>query len=130
MGEKIHPEESCTVICDWILGRRHSRECLERIKRESNEEFAQWVVLVRAYKEARLSFEKDRLIALSGLAKRIREKLGLTYAWGMWVEHLPRALMWETEAVGCRTQRWRASTLSWASIDIDESKVTYSNSVY
>jgi hypothetical protein len=32
------------------------------------------VVLVRAYTEARLSFEKGRLIALSGLAKRIREK--------------------------------------------------------
>ena len=40
----------------------------------SNEEFGQRVVLVRAYTETRLSFEKDRLIALSGFTKKNKGK--------------------------------------------------------
>ena len=59
------------------------KRTLREDKGGSNEELTQRVVLVRAYTGTRLSFEKDRLIALSGFTKRIWEKLGLTYAWGM-----------------------------------------------
>ena len=71
-------------------GKAPFERMLRGDKGESNEEFAERMVPARAYTEVRLSFEKDCLIPLSGLAKRMREKLGLTYSWG---RTSPRALM-------------------------------------
>lgn len=77
-----------------------------------------WENIVRQYKETELTFTKDRLPALAGIAKRYGKQHGKTYLAGIWKEDLPGALIW---VVGIGDARPRplqhvAPTWSWASL--------------
>lgn len=49
---------------------------------------------VEGYAEQQLTFEKDRLPAIAGLAKRVSELTGYTYKAGLCAEDLVRGLAW------------------------------------
>jgi hypothetical protein len=84
-----------------------------------------WNVIVKAYSETLLTVPGDKLIALSGIAKRMKPSLNNdTYVAGMWRRHLESALVWHVKKHGkvdgspsCRPTPYRAPTWSWASVD-------------
>lgn len=77
-----------------------------------------WRVLLRQCSGRKLSEEKDRLVAISGLAQKFNgHGLGRYFA-GIWENDMPQALTWwsrpDTECR--RTHSYVAPTWSWASI--------------
>ncbi|RYP08513.1 hypothetical protein DL764_001844 [Monosporascus ibericus] len=54
-----------------------------------------WQKLVEAYSARSLTYETDRLPALSGVASRVHRQLGFRYLAGLWKEGLPANLCWE-----------------------------------
>jgi hypothetical protein len=79
---------------------------------------------VRLYSAANLTFGKDKLPALSGVARLGYNETGDQYLAGLWKEQLEEQLCWDRGGnLGAKasTMRprppWRAPTWSWASID-------------
>ncbi|KIX98662.1 uncharacterized protein Z520_05963 [Fonsecaea multimorphosa CBS 102226] len=76
----------------------------------------------RQYTAADLTFEKDRLVALAGIAGVIQRRTGMTYVAGLWKEFLPMDLMWRKMDVPVPGQKrldplpWKAPSWSWASV--------------
>ncbi|RYP07532.1 hypothetical protein DL765_009130 [Monosporascus sp. GIB2] len=54
-----------------------------------------WQKLVEAYPARSITYETDRLPALSGVASRVHRQLGFRYLAGLWEEGLPANLCWE-----------------------------------
>jgi hypothetical protein len=79
-----------------------------------------WEYLVRSYSCLDLSYEDDKLPALSGVAQLIQRTTNDTYLAGMGKRQLPMSLCWLTSAqssLTTRPRRWRAPSWSWASLD-------------
>ncbi|KAJ9663998.1 hypothetical protein H2198_000501 [Neophaeococcomyces mojaviensis] len=78
--------------------------------------------VIREYTAAELTFEKDRLVALAGIAGVIQKRTGMTYVAGLWKELLPMDLMWQNMDPPVAGQKhlkpmpWKAPTWSWASV--------------
>ena len=53
-----------------------------------------WYNLVQTYVKRHLTFEKDRLPAIAGIAKIMGELLGYSYKAGLWDQDLVRGLAW------------------------------------
>jgi hypothetical protein len=93
-----------------------------------------WYQIAESYSALSLTKpEKDRIVALAGVAKEFREgvmredlermdgissiKCGQEYVSGLWLRDLHRALLWERKSDECRPQRNEGfPTWSWASI--------------
>ena len=92
-----------------------------------------WFGTVQDYSQRKLTYGKDKLIALSGLAHDYaeREQRG-KYAAGLWEVDMPSALLWRThqyppdmsQAINAdpclppqRPSAYRAPSWSWASVD-------------
>ena len=85
-----------------------------------------WPRLVEEYTQRKLTVGKDKLPALSGLARDIATRTDNSssedYIAGMWSESLKTDLLWESswddpDHLPKRPSEWRAPTWSWASID-------------
>ena len=85
-----------------------------------------WPRLVEEYTQRKLTLGKDKLPALSGLARyiatRTQDSTSEDYIAGMWSESLKTDLLWESswddpDHFPRRPSEWRAPTWSWASID-------------
>lgn len=75
-----------------------------------------WWRVVEQFTSRRLSFESDKLIALSGLAQRFGAKLG-PYAAGLWLkEDFVWSLSWRPRFTSTRPSTYTGPTWSWASI--------------
>ena len=79
-----------------------------------------WLEVVARFAALRLSYESDRLPALSGVASRFQGSLLKTYVAGMWKEDLLRGLLWHVGFNWISSSRrplpLRAPTWSWASM--------------
>lgn len=81
-----------------------------------------WGDLVEYYSRCALSFERDKLVAISGIAQEIQQAVEDEYLAGMWRSELAHSLLW---VVGGRSDNTRAGrprplrapSWSWASID-------------
>lgn len=81
-----------------------------------------WRKTVREYVELDLTYESDRLPALSGLAKHIQKEYGRgKYLAGLWDDSLLEDLMWwvreEDVQNARRPKEWRAPSWSWAAVE-------------
>ncbi|CZR69817.1 uncharacterized protein PAC_19717 [Phialocephala subalpina] len=84
-----------------------------------------WCSIVTTYTRARLTYPKDRLVAISAVAKEtkrildsgLREKC--TYLAGLWSCHLAEQLLWyvRLDSGAIRPPGYRAPSWSWASVD-------------
>jgi len=95
-----------------------------RLFGEGSVEFAEasssWYDLIDVYSRLSLTFESDKLLAISRLASRAANTLGKTYLAGLWKEDLPHCLLWQTEGVSRRLKAdYHHPTWSWASIRSD-----------
>jgi hypothetical protein len=81
---------------------------------------ALWEDLVARYTARQLTFGKDKLPALSGLARRMQGRLQSDYIAGMWKNNLIANMCWEVDRE-FRTQaapsEYRAPSFSWVSVD-------------
>jgi hypothetical protein len=58
-----------------------------------------WLEIVKAYFQLRLTYETDRLPALSGIASHLATLFNTSYVAGLWKEDLLRCLLWEKRVV-------------------------------
>lgn len=93
-----------------------------------------WTYIVWKYSLCDLTKAEDKLIALSGLAQRIRERTGFQYLAGLWLPNILYDLMWYTASYsqGARSPDYRAPTWSWAAMDgpVTFSSHSFSNHEY
>lgn len=77
-----------------------------------------WRRIIGQYSTCALSFERDTLVAASGMAKAFARHLGEEYVAGLWRGHLLQELLWRrSRGDGARRHaEYRAPTWSWASI--------------
>ncbi|KAL8721178.1 MAG: hypothetical protein Q9181_007763 [Wetmoreana brouardii] len=91
-----------------------------------------WFNTVEDYTQRKITYGKDKLIAISGLAHRYHRDGRGHYAAGLWQADMPSALLWRvyqyppnlTQAVNAsprlpprRPETYRAPSWSWASVD-------------
>lgn len=81
-----------------------------------------WMKVVKAYMGCQLTFDDDKLIAISGVARRMAPSLGNEYLAGIWRQDMISQLLWTIE-LACQTSGHpsirlhnAAPTWSWASV--------------
>lgn len=80
-----------------------------------------WSGIVDHYSYGRVTFRKDKLVALSGVARRFARKFGTTYVAGMWKEELLNQLLWKTMDSYTESSFATETSIpswSWASVDV------------
>jgi heterokaryon incompatibility protein (HET) len=78
-----------------------------------------WDVIIEAYSQCKLTRPSDKLVAMSGLARRAYELLRCTprdYLGGLWRQGLPANLLWSA-VDGVKSDSYRAPSWCWASLD-------------
>jgi hypothetical protein len=88
-------------------------------KLASDDLIDQWQTIVFQYSNRGLSYDADRLPALSGLAQRFQIYNIGVYAAGLWEKHLHTQILWRSSAHGklrTRSSKYIAPTWSWASL--------------
>jgi hypothetical protein len=76
--------------------------------------------IVASYSRCNITFSRDKLVALSGLAKLMQQESGIEYVAGLWRKNLESQLRWQRTHSPGRRERpavYRAPSWSWASID-------------
>jgi len=72
------------------------------------------------YSRCSLTFQHDKLIAVSGLARLIHDKTSIPYFAGHWFPDerwFLSSLCWHRDSAGAKTREYRAPSWSWASQD-------------
>lgn len=78
-----------------------------------------WKNLVEDYSECALTYQTDRLPALSGLARTFAQQFGGSYAAGLWQDQMPCNLMWcplNQSSREINKGEYYAPSWSWASV--------------
>ncbi|MCJ1459362.1 hypothetical protein MMC28_009739 [Mycoblastus sanguinarius] len=83
-----------------------------------------WAAILEVYVASDITRPTDKLIALSGIAKKFQVVLGDAYLAGLWKENLERQLLWYVKKCrrwnglpSSRSETYRAPSWSWASVD-------------
>ena len=84
-----------------------------------------WNDLVQYYTRCNLTMSKDKLVAISGIVKRLQPLFKTDYLAGLWEENLLQQLLWHVDfhkevrrdLAGEERPEYRAPSWSWASID-------------
>jgi hypothetical protein len=77
-----------------------------------------WWKIVQLYSICNLTYSKDKLVALSGLAREIyNQNQENRYLAGLWRHGMEIQLCWKNRYRTSRPSRQRAPTWSWASVD-------------
>lgn len=94
-----------------IVGQLERSEYRESLRRRE-QSAALWQTVIRQYSSSNLTFEVDRLPALSGLAKQCRADYATSYIAGCWIDHIVESLLWSG---GCQTlaQEYLSPSWSW-----------------
>lgn len=128
-GRIIHFTEGEMIWeCPWEMtsedGHPIRNTCHSMIKEfqekrlEAPEKY--WRSLVRAYSGRRLSYSKDRLPAIAGVAEQYCKLTGQEYLAGLWRDSLPVDLVWSSwgwEEVDKPPRVLVGPSWSWASIE-------------
>ncbi|CAG8982676.1 hypothetical protein HYALB_00000954 [Hymenoscyphus albidus] len=78
----------------------------------------EWSEIVHIYSQCDLSFQKDKLVAISGIAERIFKATHDEYYAGLWKENFANQLAWHVQRTNHpRPLVYRAPSWSWASVD-------------
>jgi hypothetical protein len=66
--------------------------------------WSDWAEIVGQYSSAHLTSWEDRLVAISGIAKKLQTVLNDEYCAGLWKRRLVEDLAWKANGYGTRTQ--------------------------
>ncbi|KAK4182217.1 hypothetical protein QBC35DRAFT_457512 [Podospora australis] len=72
------------------------RSIRENLHCGSLEWYYDWIDIVELYVKRRLTFDTDRLKAISGIAEYWQKRTKDRYVAGLWMSHLPTGLLWAT----------------------------------
>jgi hypothetical protein len=81
-----------------------------------NDVYKAWHLLRDIYVGTLVTYEKDKLVALSGIARSFQQLLGDQYLAGLWRRTLVYDLLWSVPKPRKRTA-YRAPSWSWASME-------------
>ncbi|EXL71455.1 hypothetical protein FOPG_12839 [Fusarium oxysporum f. sp. conglutinans race 2 54008] len=96
-----------------------------------NEEGLPWSLIAEQYSQQDLTYEQDRVVAISGLAKVISTLSGDTYFIGIWLESWMTGLLWEPDQAKDRPHRPKPSQTNSTSMVLPSwSWLSFSGSVY
>ncbi|KAI6083048.1 hypothetical protein F4821DRAFT_245538 [Hypoxylon rubiginosum] len=86
---------------------------------ESRDRVKNWTEIVEDYSERKLTYDTDKLAAMSGVASEIQNMTGNEYFAGIWKEDLLSQLLWKVRdpEYSICIQPYTAPTWSWASIN-------------
>ncbi|KAK0737990.1 heterokaryon incompatibility protein-domain-containing protein [Schizothecium vesticola] len=116
---------SCSVelmdAADVSLKKPFTRQLSESRPDSGDDSWALWSAIIQGYAGRSLTQGTDKLVALSGVARRLQESWNCRYVAGLWETSLVRWLCWSatesTHVLPPRPSPYRAPTWSWASID-------------
>ncbi|KAL2064515.1 hypothetical protein VTL71DRAFT_3652 [Oculimacula yallundae] len=82
-------------------------------------EQTKWLLIVLIYTQCSLTFGKDKLVAISGLAGRLSKDIGCKYLAGLWRRDLEHQLLWKVNKTYPAPKQgvMRGPSWSWASVD-------------
>ena len=86
--------------------------------------FVPWSHFVEKYALCGLTEDRDKLVAIHGIVKRIEKKTGDTFFAGHWMAQLPASLCWHVPRIQSvafevrRSRQWRAPSWSWAALNM------------
>ena len=91
----------------------------------SSQTFETWFELVQYYSKCKLTNSGDKLVAISGIVKRLQPLFKADYLEGPWRKYLLEQMLWHVEShigadrslAGERRPEFCAPSWSWASID-------------
>ena len=78
-----------------------------------------WKEIVTKYTRCSLTKPRDKLIAISGLAKTLQMAYGGEYCAGLWKSAIIGQLAWRVQRRVRRPDIYRAPTWTWASLDVE-----------
>lgn len=126
----IASEDNALLTSDqhWVAGARllfiglYRSTGLDDFHFSIDELLSIWYIrfVARVYSRCNLTFGRDKLVAISGLANLIHEKTNLPYCAGHWAHNGPRfidSLRWARDSSGTKAREYRAPSWSWASQD-------------
>lgn len=108
------PDEVYTLVDVEMIKALHG---IVVICSEGNNIQNTWYNIVGDYSSCQLTFAKDKLPALSGMASRFHSITKDDYLAGHWRIDLVQSLFWFSGPGASRVKAYRAPTWSWASID-------------
>lgn len=89
-----------------------------------------WPLIVRLYTRAKLTFPKDKLVAMAGIARAAREENGDQYLAGLWRQRIERELLWQLDRDVPRYQSKSDVAPSWSWASIENGEVDLNRSWY
>lgn len=100
------------------LGDDGHPKAIPKPKSVQEDPFRFWAEMVPFYSQRALTFPKDKLPAISGLARQVQRLTSADYIAGIWLQDLKRSLNWKLQDdVTTCPPTYRAPSFSWASID-------------
>jgi hypothetical protein len=111
--------ECRTLIASEDLPEGFPRKLVSPLVRRKGEFHWLWPDIARLYSAANLTFGKDKLPALSGIARLYHNETGDQYLAGLWRTKIEEQLCWRRWSSKPSAERplWRAPSWSWTSID-------------
>ncbi|KAI4281986.1 MAG: hypothetical protein L6R38_003278 [Xanthoria sp. 2 TBL-2021] len=76
-----------------------------------------WQLIVEKYSDSCLTKERDKLVAVSAIAREMKPLMQCRYLAGHWEKDLVLQLCWDTVSSAVRPTTFRAPSWSWASVE-------------
>ncbi|KAI1085427.1 HET-domain-containing protein [Whalleya microplaca] len=138
LQESILPTRAISYSTDelqWHCRSTRSCECQSKANvqqvtsifggQSQLETLGRWDKLVRIYTQRQLTYQEDKLPAISGISQLVHRQTGWRYLAGLWKDHLIYQLLWERnswhpfikDTDTSMPSRYRAPSFSWASVE-------------
>jgi hypothetical protein len=104
---------------DQYTSQRDQKRALFGHEKMGSQEFCGlWAGMVEDYSACELTQSKDKIPAISGLAKVFSGRGHCQhFLAGLWSENLSQQLLWVSTSSSAYREQWRAPSWSWASLD-------------
>jgi hypothetical protein len=112
-----HPIIKTSVLVPDAIDTIYSLSIGRSLANTSITPHALWRAMVAGYTHGSLTFGKDKLPALQGVAKRIQSQRRCAYYAGLWEDTLCLDLSWRSVRRTTRLSEYRAPSWSWASTE-------------
>ncbi|KAG9238443.1 heterokaryon incompatibility protein-domain-containing protein [Amylocarpus encephaloides] len=133
-------------LLEWWWMRHRSMGSVMQYDYLGVDPYDRWAEIIRQFSTRQLSFEKDVLPALSGIAREFSSITKDTYCAGMWKSQLDSSILWQRDAIFTKPSKelhawemvptnfdmrkpeiYRAPSWSWASINGGEVELGYAS---
>ncbi|KAK9793099.1 putative Heterokaryon incompatibility domain-containing protein [Seiridium cardinale] len=114
-------EQYKLLLQKWLVGAESDAQgrIAARVVRSMTLPQRQWVSIVELYSACSLSFSRDKLVAISGLASLISPDMDCQYLAGLWRKDLDHQLLWKVKDAKheADSEDTRGPSWTWASVD-------------